>query len=89
MASGLLRMSDLSENQQYRVERGDPLLPDDLICEWCKGEIKMMVQKGTGVCSQNCAELARHILYSSEEKAIKFGGGWSGPELTPIKEPDA
>lgn len=70
----------LSEAQEYRVERGLPLIPDSDICEWCKGEIKMMAQKGTGVCSQNCAKYASHILFNSREKAEKFGGGYSGWE---------
>lgn len=72
-------MSDLTPNQEYRVEElGLPLIADSDICEWCKGEIKMMVQKGTGVCSQSCANYASHILFSSKEKAEKFGGGFSG-----------
>lgn len=75
----------LSEAQEYRQERGLSNISDELICEWCKGEIRMMVQKGTGVCSQSCAHYASKILYSSKEKAEKFGGGWSGPE-TPISE---
>jgi hypothetical protein len=48
------------------------------ICEWCKDEVKMMVQKGTGVCSQRCAKMASHILFSDKEKAEKFHGGYSG-----------
>lgn len=42
------------------------------ICEWCEREIKMMIQKGTGVCCQECANLASNILFSDPEKAKKF-----------------
>lgn len=69
---------DLTENQLYRLEQGFPLISDDQICEWCKGEIKVMIQRGTGVCSQSCAYYASKILFSTKEKAEKFGGGFSG-----------
>lgn len=69
---------ELTPNQEYRQRKGWALIPDDQICEWCKGEIKVMCQKGTGVCSQRCAKMASNILYSTKEKAEKFGGGYSG-----------
>lgn len=42
------------------------------ICEWCKQPVQMMCQKGTGVCSQQCADLASEILFDDPEKAAKF-----------------
>lgn len=48
------------------------------ICEFCKQPVRVMCQKGTGVCSQKCARLASHILFSDKEKAEKFGGGYAG-----------
>lgn len=60
-----------------QVRTGLGLAPTSEICEWCKEPVRMMVQKGTGVCSQKCAQLASHILFDSQEKAEKFGGGFS------------
>lgn len=51
----------------------------DEICEWCKGPVLLMCQKGTGVCSQSCAKMASKILYSDSKKAKKFGGGYAPP----------
>lgn len=45
------------------------------ICEWCKGPVQVMCQKGTGVCSQQCARLASNILFDDPEKAAKFRRG--------------
>lgn len=50
------------------------------VCEWCKGPVRVMCQKGTGVCSQQCAKLASKILFDSKEKADKFKGGYSGDD---------
>lgn len=47
------------------------------ICEWCKQPVRIMCQKGTGVCSQRCAKLAADILFDRQAKAEKFGGGYS------------
>jgi len=53
--------------------------PTAEICEWCKQPVRLMCQKGTGVCSQQCAKYASKILYSTKEKAEKFGGGYAPP----------
>jgi hypothetical protein len=42
------------------------------ICEWCKQPVLMMVQKGTEICSQICAEYASKILFDDPERAKKF-----------------
>jgi hypothetical protein len=47
------------------------------ICEWCKKPVRMMVQKGTEICSQKCAKLAADILFDDPERAAKFGGGYA------------
>lgn len=61
--------------QQVRTALGLDPMPE--ICEWCKKPVRMMVQKGTGVCSQGCARLATNILFETKEKAEKFGGGYA------------
>lgn len=53
-----------------------PQIPE--ICEWCKEPVRIMIQKGSGVCSQRCAKYAASILFAEKEKAEKFGGGYSG-----------
>jgi len=75
----------LLSQEQARMAQGLPRHIPDLdriteICEWCKEPVRLMVQKGTGVCSQRCAKMASHILFSTKEKAEKFGGGYSGDE---------
>lgn len=67
--------SDLVTANQVRMAAG--LAPSSEICEWCKGDVRVMCQKGTGVCSQKCAQMASKILFSSQEKAEKFGGGYA------------
>jgi hypothetical protein len=74
---------EMLSQEQARMAQGLPRhIPDPVriteICEWCKEPVRMMCHKGTGVCSQNCARMASHILYDDPEKAKKFGGGYSG-----------
>lgn len=67
--------SEIVTPNQVRMAAG--LRPTSEICEWCKGDVRVMCQKGTGVCSQKCARLASEILFDSKEKAEKFGGGFA------------
>lgn len=68
--------SELVTPNQVRMAAG--LSPMSEICEWCKGDVRMMCQKGTEVCSQQCAKMASKILFSDPERAKKFGGGFAG-----------
>lgn len=44
-------------------------------CEWCKGPVLMMCQRGTEVCSQLCSNYAAKILFDDPERAVKFRKG--------------
>lgn len=53
------------------VRRSMGLTPLTETCNWCTDPVRVMCQKGTGFCSQQCARLAKQQSDKAQKVAKK------------------